>query len=150
MRQDSDISPQRKSFLDMVSVPEGTNGPNGYRTMFTGKLFDDFSDHPRKLQGPPGLRSDAAGRYQFLSTTWDECATALNLPDFSPPSQDRAAIFLIKRAGALSHVDAGRVRQACEICSFIWASLPPGRFGQRNISFSRAEELFKSFGGVLG
>lgn len=150
MGQDSDIGPQRKAFLDMISVPEGTDGPDGYRTMFTGKLFSDFSDHPRKLQGPPNLRSDAAGRYQFLSTTWDECARALDLHDFSPPNQDRAAIFLIKRAGALGHVDAGRVHQACDICSFIWASLPPGQFGQPSITFSKAEELFQRFGGVLG
>lgn len=145
------ISSQRQAFLDMISVPEGTSSSDGYRICFTGRrcVSTDFSAHPRQIFRSGRLVSNAAGRYQFLSGTWDMCKQALNLPDFSPVSQDRAAIFLIKRRGALGDVDAGRLTRALEKTSWEWASLPPGRYGQPSISFDRAKQLFKSFGGVL-
>lgn len=39
----------------------------------------------------PGGISHAAGRYQFEPVTWHEQQAKLNLPDFSPASQDIAA-----------------------------------------------------------
>jgi muramidase (phage lysozyme) len=151
------ISSQMKAFLDMISVPEGTSGPNGYRTCFTGALCvpADFHDHPRKMFHSGGLSSDAAGRYQFLSTTWDSVAKALGLEDFSPANQDLAAVELIKRRGAAGYVEAGDVVMACKGTgghtgvAWEWASLPPGRYGQPSIDFPRAEELFVKFGGKL-
>ena len=56
--------------------------------MFTHKRFDGFGDHPRQLQSGGGYTSDAAGAYQFLSTTWDGARNALGLQDFSPASQE--------------------------------------------------------------
>jgi muramidase (phage lysozyme) len=56
--------------------------------------------------------STAAGAFQFLSRTWDECAKALGLTDFSPASQDLAAVFLIDRRKALDDVLAGRFDEA--------------------------------------
>jgi muramidase (phage lysozyme) len=58
-------------------------------------LFTSYVDHPRKLISLPklGIKSSAAGRYQFLLSTWDDLHTRLGtrvLPDFSPESQDRA------------------------------------------------------------
>ena len=44
-----------------------------------------------------GKTSSAAGRYQFLQGTWDEARNALGLPDFSPESQDAAAVWLAER-----------------------------------------------------
>jgi muramidase (phage lysozyme) len=70
--------------------------------MFTGARFPDFSDHPRLIQFIPGLASDAAGRYQFLSTTWD----GLRLGDFSPKqNQDHGAVELIRQRGALQLIE---------------------------------------------
>jgi muramidase (phage lysozyme) len=144
------ITKQQKAFLDMIAVPEGTSATNGYRVMFTGKLFDNgYVDHPRKRHSANGLTSDAAGRYQFLSTTWDECKRALNLPDFSPASQDQAAIYLIQRRGALTHVETGDIVAACNLLSYEWASLPPGRYGQPSISFDQASKTFQEKGGIL-
>jgi muramidase (phage lysozyme) len=152
------ISSQVKAFLDMISVHEaGTSGPQGYRVCFTGVFCvpTDFRDHPRILHRGGGLTSDAAGRYQFLSTTWDSVAKALGLADFSPANQDLAAVELIRMRRVLSFVEAGNVRKACTGIggttgvAFEWASLPPGRFGQPVISFDEAEQLFESFGGKL-
>lgn len=113
--------------------------------MFTGKRFSIFADHPRELQCAGELCSDAAGAYQFLSTTWD----SLNLPDFFPENQDKGAIELIKRRGAYQNILDGNLRTALDKCSWVWASLPPGRYGQPSISYAECEDLFIEFGGKL-
>jgi len=119
-------SPNLRAFLAVIRAGEGTSDADGYRRMFGGELVDDLSDHPRraitKRLGKPArigaggefvaatgqtLTSTAAGAYQFLSRTWDECAAALGLPDFSPISQDLAAAYLIRRRGALGAALAG-------------------------------------------
>jgi len=101
-------------------------------------LLQSYADHPRQLisLGNLGIKSDAAGRYQFLSTTWDPLARHLGLADFSPANQDRAAIELLRECGALPHVLAGGWLAANEITTAIaraapiWASLPGNTYGQ--------------------
>jgi muramidase (phage lysozyme) len=136
---------QIQAFLNLIRVPEGTSGEDGYRIMFTGKRFSSFADHPRQLQCAGELCSDAAGAYQFLSTTWD----SLNLPDFSPENQDIGAVELIKRRGAYQNILEGNIRNALDKCSWEWASLPPGRYGQPSIGYAECEDLFIEFGGKL-
>lgn len=116
------ISPNARALLDTIAEAEGTAGGDGYRTMFTGRLFDDLSRHPRQLNNSNGLSSDAAGRYQFLSTTWDGVAKQLGLTDFSPASQDRAALELVRRRGV--NPDAPLTREALNKLAPEWASLP--------------------------
>lgn len=123
-----------RAFLHVIRVGEGTPDERGYQRMFGGSHFDSFSDHPRKrirasLGGTP-ITSTAAGAYQFLSTTWDECAKALSLSDFSPQSQDVAAVYLIRRRGALADALAGRIEAAITKCNREWASLPGSPYGQ--------------------
>ena len=136
---------QIQAFLKLIRVPEGTSSADGYRIMFTGKRFSSFADHPRIIHCAGELCSDAAGAYQFLSTTWD----SLNLPDFSPENQDKGAIELIKRRGAYQNILDGDLRPALDKCSWEWASLPPGRYGQPSISYAECEGLFLKFGGKL-
>lgn len=148
-------SNQVMAFLDVIAWAEGTdksigdNMRSGYDIIFTFDKFSNFSDHPRRLRHGGGLSSDAAGRYQFLSTTWDFVASGLGLPDFSPASQDKAAIQLIKHRGAMSDIEAGRVEAACDKLSWEWASLPPGRYGQPIISYAKVKQLFELAGGHL-
>jgi muramidase (phage lysozyme) len=139
------IHPQIQAFLKLIRVPEGTSGKDGYQIMFTGVRFAFFDDHPRQIQCAGDLCSDAAGAYQFLSTTWD----SLNLPDFSPENQDKGAIELIKRRGAYEDIIDGNLRTALDKCSWEWASLPPGRYGQPSISYAECDLLFVKFGGRL-
>lgn len=155
------LSTQRQAFLDMIAFAEGTdqspgnNARTGYDIIFTFDRFTDFSDHPRRLRCSGSLCSDAAGRYQFLSTTWDFCQQLLNLPDFSPASQERAAIFLIKNRGSLDEVDAGDIEGALEDpatgngVSFEWASLPPGQYGQPIKTLAQVKNAFVQAGGQL-
>nr|WP_315862947.1 MULTISPECIES: glycoside hydrolase family protein [unclassified Thermosynechococcus] len=141
----------RRAWLELISWCEGTSGPDGYRISFTAAKFDGFQDHPRKVYCAGKHCSDAAGKYQFLSTTWDECRKALKLPDFSPESQDQAALYLIDRRGALENIDKLQVAIALDKISWEWASLPNsrgvGRYGQPIKSLnevnSKLRELLK-------
>lgn len=117
---DGTLSPQMRAMLDTIAWAEGAN----YNTFFGGGRFDSFADHPRRVIRSSGFASSAAGRYQFLSTTWDE----LNLPDFSPQSQDRGAVMLIQRRGVADEVEAGNIPAALQQLSYEWASLPPYRY----------------------
>jgi muramidase (phage lysozyme) len=113
-----------KAFLATIRYAEGTSGPNGYRTMFTGKQFSSFKDHPKQLQcayyAGKRLCSDAAGAYQFLSTTWKP----LGLPDFSPANQDKGAVMLLEQGGIMPLIKGGRFEEAVFKAGRIWASFP--------------------------
>jgi len=139
------------AFLNMLRYGEGTTGPNGYRTLFGGGTFDSFADHPRvkirRKLGGKFITSSAAGAYQFLEGTWDECAAALDLPDFSPASQDRAARFLIHRRGAMGDIIAGHFSAAVKKCNKEWASLPGSPYGQPVLTMSRVLALYTACGG---
>ena len=52
-------------------------------------------------------KSTAAGAYQFINDTWNGAASALGLGDFSPRSQDMAAVWLLQKNGSLADVMAG-------------------------------------------
>jgi muramidase (phage lysozyme) len=121
-----------KAFLDVIAYAEGTR--NEYNYSFTHARFNSYRDHPRALYCSFGLCSDAAGRYQFLSTTWDELASQAGLSDFSPANQDLAAIQLLINIGAYSTVlnanSFGVFSDALYLSSGTWASLPGSPHGQ--------------------
>jgi lysozyme len=139
------------AFLAMIRVSEGTAGPNGYSTLVGGRLFDDYADHPRVLVDLPnlGIKSSAAGAYQILRRTWDGVAGKLGLPDFSPASQDAAAVELIRQRAALPDVLAGRFAAAVDKCKKEWASLPGAGYGQRENSLARLEAAYVNAGGTV-
>jgi muramidase (phage lysozyme) len=116
------------AMLDLVAWAEGTD--DRYDISYTGPSFPSFTDHPRKLFTANGVSSDAAGRYQFLSPTWDSLKAKLNLPDFSPASQDKAAIQLMKDAGCYGAAVRGDVQSFADRCWSQWASLH-SRNGQK-------------------
>ena len=87
----------RYALKQTIRFVEGTLGPDGYRTMFGGGLFDDTSKHPARVQFGAGgrLSSAAAGAYQFLPKTWNMVGSNIDLPDFDVDSQERAADWLL-------------------------------------------------------
>lgn len=154
------------AFLLMIRKAEGTAGPNGYRTLFGGKLFDGWADHPRiakQFRDGAGrtLWTTAAGAYQFMavspiptggstrSNTWDRIRDKLGLPDFSPASQDAAAVELIREAGALGDVRAGRFDQAVNKVRRIWASMPGAGYAQPEKSLDALRVAYLNAGGTL-
>lgn len=138
------------AFLMAIRWAEGTAGPNGYRTLYGGKLFDSFADHPRLSFKTPWGRTSAAGAYQMQAGTWDDAKRALALPDFTPRNQDRAAVWIIdKKRRALSDVLAGRISQAMYKLRLEWASLPTSPDGQPTKSAEDFVRMFMSQGGAL-
>lgn len=151
----ADVAPQMLSLpnvaalLRVIRAGEGTADEAGYRRLFGGALFEGFADHPRRLVVKNGYRSTAAGAYQFLESTWDETARRMNLPDFSPRSQDLAALGRIAARGALDDAIAGRLGAALAKIAPEWASMPGSPYGQPTISSARAAQVFAASGGTL-
>ncbi|KGD11662.1 lysozyme [Burkholderia pseudomallei] len=147
------IEKNREAFLTMIRVSEGTAATEGYRTLFGGELFSGFTDHPRRIvtrtMNGRSISSSAAGAYQFLKRTWDEIAMRLDLPDFSPKSQDAAALELIRAAGALGDVDAGQFALAVHKVRRIWASLPGAGYGQPEQNLEQLQAAYQAAGGVI-
>lgn len=137
------------AFLMMIRYAEGTAGPDGYRTLFGGALFDSYGDHPRIYVPFRDTSSSAAGAYQILARTWDGLRGKLNLYDFSPASQDLAALELIRERGALNDVYAGRVVQAISKVSKVWASLPGAGYNQPERQLSALVSAYADAGGNL-
>lgn len=115
-------NPRVKAMLNTIAYAEGAD----YNTRVGGSTFMDLSKKPGKKTyiKSIGNYSTAEGRYQFLNSTWDSVAKDLGLKDFSPQSQDLAAIELIKRRGAMGDVLSGDLGTAVSKLNKEWASLP--------------------------
>ena len=122
------------AFLDTIAYAEGTFTKNAYRLLFGFDIFDGYDDHPRRVVCVPfkgsQLCSSAAGRYQFSRVTWDKVVSLLNIEDFSPINQDRAAVYLLLESRAVSQLEHGRFRDALACVKNIWASMPGSPYGQ--------------------
>ena len=140
------------AFLYMIRstehvYPRDVVNDAAYSIFYGGSRFQNFTDHPvitgEKKGVPlpdhfckaaglkPGCVSTAAGAYQFIKPTWVRLRDKLNLPDFSPLSQDRAAVGLLEEIGAVDLIFAGDIEGAIHKASRIWASLP-GSTAQQN------------------
>lgn len=140
-------NPNVRKFLDLISYTEGTQG-NGYRTAFGGGRLSSLNDHPRysksfkQLNGKTNTTS-AAGRYQFLKSTWDGVARQYGLRDFSPHSQDLGAIALLIGRGALAPLLKGDWQTAVRKSGREWASLPtaPASYSQPTKSWAKVNQF---------
>jgi len=145
------------AFLDMIAHAEGVarfSEDDGYDVVVGGSLFKSYADHPRitVTLANLGIRSSAAGRYQFLIPTWDGLRALLGkseLPDFSPVSQDRACIELLRQNGAYSYVRDGRLYEAINAARRTWASLPGAGYGQRELTAESLRVVYVNAGGVM-
>jgi muramidase (phage lysozyme) len=137
-----------RAFLIMIQYAEGTYGKDGYRKLYGGGFFNDYAKHPNTPVTKWGITSTAAGAYQILSKTWLELQAKLKLPDFSPVSQDKAAIELIRRRKAFDDVVAGRFSEAIAKCKKEWASLPGAGYGQNEKSVTNLLAVIKASGGT--
>jgi muramidase (phage lysozyme) len=145
------MNTNRQAFLDMIAFSEGTagKGDDGYNVIVGGTLFYGYDDHPRRLITlRPGLKSTAAGRYQLLSRYFDVYKKQLNLPDFSPESQDAIAIQQIRECRALDDVDAGRFEESVAKCARIWASFPGAGYRQHENKIEDLRAAYEKAGGT--
>lgn len=130
--------PQVRAALDTIAWAEGAN----YNTLYGGGTFSDFSRHPNRRITAGGYTSTAAGRYQFLYSTWQ----GLGLPDMSPANQDIGALMLIARRGALSQILKGDFQGALTSGALgkEWASLPYSPYGQTNRTVAAVMSKFQA------
>jgi len=135
-----------RAFLDTLAFAEGTR--ERYNYIFTFVAFNTYSDHPRRRICAGKLCSTAAGRYQFLSKTWDPLASELGLGDFTPPNQDKAAVEIIRRSGAYNYVLKSSVYEnfaaALGKLNGTWASLPGSPYGQPTHSTAELWKVYKA------
>lgn len=138
-----------------ADVAEGSD----YQTFYSGIVFWDMSDHPAitgevqpvQLSAQMCINagyadgicfSTAAGAYQITRPTWKEFrgmpGSADYLPDFTPESQDAAALRIMQKVGALALIDAGDIAGALPRLGKRWASIPGavGKQGQRSVQFA--------------
>lgn len=145
-----------QAFLYMIRTLE-TGSADPYNIFYGGSRFNDMNDHPVLTGEKEGIPlspttcvnagyasgncvSTAAGGYQINVPTWLEVrAEYPRLTDFSPSSQDEAAIRLLRKTGAIDSLAAGDFDAALRQASPRWASLP----------FSTAKQNPKSYAYAL-
>ena len=147
-----------QAFLDMLAFSELGAGllsktKNGYNVLVGSTpdhpiTFNDYSKHPHVFNAR--FNSTAAGRYQFIFRTWEHYRIKLNLPDFSPTSQDLACIEDLREHGAYEDILAGNITKAIQRCCNEWASLPGGNSGQHQNKLSDLIAAYKAAGGACG
>ena len=138
-----------QAFLRVLRAGESSQTEDAYNVMFGGDHFTSFADHPRQKHTRGQWTSTAAGAYQFLQRTWDGLVKQYAFPDFSPRSQDEAAVALIAGRGALKDVIAGRLDAAILKCAKEWASLPGSPYGQPTRTKAQARETYLAYGGRI-
>jgi lysozyme len=140
------------AFLYMIRAsehvfPRDVENDAAYNIFYGGARFNDLSDHPvntgemkpvklpdamcRAAGFSPGCVTTAAGAYQIIRPTWNRVRDKLGLVDFSPESQDRAAIELLEESGAMELLGLDDIEGAIRVASKVWASLPGSTAQQR-------------------
>lgn len=144
------VPAKHRAMLDTIAFTEGTAkscGQDGYNTGFAFNCFTSCAKHPNKVWVASGYRSSAAGRYQFLDTTW----AGLGLGSFSPKNQDIGGMKLVARRGVSLPTDraltATEFSNAMKKLSYEWASLPFSPYGQPVKTLSATRAKYCSFAG---
>ena len=126
-------NPNVRKMLDLIANAEGVK--HGYNTAFGNQRFESLGQHPnirkqfKQTDGKTNTTT-AAGRYQFLNSTWQGLAKRYGLRDFSAQSQDLGALALIAQKGALKNVVNGDYQGAVGKLGGTWASLPSSPYAQ--------------------
>ncbi len=157
------------AFLYMIRAsehvfPRDVINDDAYTIFYGGRKFRNLSDHPvitgemQPVKLPdslcinaglkPGCVSTAAGAYQIIRPTWIRVRDKLRLPDFSPESQDKAAIELLRESGSLDAILEGDIETAIQKASKIWASLPGNQYKQSPKSLAYALDRYTEGLGV--
>lgn len=137
--------PYIRALMRTISASE-SNDPKPYSLLYGGERFQDFSYHPDRcvpiVVGPNvGDCTTAAGRYQFITTTWTEQARKYH-PNpfgfwlwheysFAPEYQDRVVYAWLKDSQAWGQdlsqlLREGAVTDVLYILSPTWTSLGYG------------------------
>jgi len=137
----ADLTPYEKAVLDTIAYAEGTLGVsnNGYDVIVTFKLINGWTNDTKIVHGETDwyqkeANSDAAGRYQFLGSSWKSLFDKKN-PPMTKVNQDTAAIKLVNKKLLATNIDSRAVSISqldskdkfdifLQKCASTWASLP--------------------------
>lgn len=120
-------NPNTRGMLNAIRYAEGTAGDNGYSVTFGYEPFDNSKGHPARVVRKGGYASDAAGAYQFLSTTDRAVGERLGIGNaFDPVAQDLKALQYVQDRGVSLSDVAARGLQPEHVfkLSGAWASFP--------------------------
>jgi len=155
------------AMLDAIAYSEFRNNPEAttsgaYNLLFGYKYFSSFARHPDTVVCTD-ICSAAAGRYQIMPVTWNESQTYIannkiseipwltgRLPDFSPASQDKMAIYKIwyrfgyAQLRSLSYNDNVNLRSVTDKLALEWASLPGNVYGQGGVNWEEFKRYYWS------
>ena len=153
--------PNVQAFSHCVRSSESSNKDDAYRMIYGGELVDDLSCHPRIAKQSPWGWTSAAGAYQAMcavpgrvqTDTWGDFCRDLGVPvdamPFDQPTQDAFLVWCVRRRNALQAVLDGDLARAVDLCSFEWASFPPGRYGQPTTTIDKLRAVFLQYGGRM-
>lgn len=113
------------------------------------RLITDFSKHPNvrfPIEEWHCARnwSTAAGAYQINYRLWYELEQTIGLQDFTPNSQDRAAIHLIPMVDVMG----GHLVLAIGKCSKVWPALPGSLNPKVSKPLAFARRAYLDAGGI--
>jgi len=142
------------AFLDTISFSEGTQiagSDDGYDVIVGGGLFKGYAAPQKFKVWINGINdySTAIGRYQILYRYATHYINQLSLPDFSPRSQDKIALQLIRECKATQLIIDGAIANAVKACNSRWASFPGNTYGQRQEKMDNLLEFFVAAGGTI-
>jgi muramidase (phage lysozyme) len=147
------VTKYEKDLLNLIATTEGTyhhDANDGYDVTYDYHILSSCLHDTDVDICAGGYCSTAQGRYQFLYTTYQD----LHLPNFEPNNQDKGAIMLVHGSGtagadlpANSALSYAEFVDVMDDISYVWASLPPGRYGQPSVSMGEAWSIYSGFVG---
>lgn len=151
--------PALAKMLATIAHCEGTSDSpitknNGYDVLVSSvdgpATFNDYSTHPFVGKPPvivrfvPRILSTAAGRYQLLARYYVAYKEQLNLPDFSPSSQDLIALQQIKEHLVRPELIELNLEAAVKRLASTWASLPGNTYNQGGKTMEQVISYYNS------
>lgn len=145
------VDPELRAFADVIGHAEGTK--DRYDLLMGFGTFTDFSKHPDICVGffnPATQKPDCstgAGRYQYITTTWNEKAKKAGVTGFSKEAQDTVLFFHLNELGIPQLLKQGRFEDALARAAPVWVSLYPNSSKQRVAPFEELKAVYnKSLG----
>lgn len=143
-------NPYVRALMRTISASESQDS-NPYTLLYGGQHFSALSRHPNQcvtiVSGShQGECSTAAGRYQFLTSTWQEKVqqyhrkqshVGLNSHSFEPQIQDEVVYAWLKdhhvwRVDITILLEQGKLEQVLQLLSGTWTSLGYGTENNSN------------------
>jgi muramidase (phage lysozyme) len=130
-------------FLNVLRRTEGHGykAKQPYNAMYPNTTFSDYSKHPA------APKEIGAGAYGIMGQYWSTYQKRSNLQDFSPKSQDIAAVSILNSKGALDFIKKGDFKSALSLEKMkkAWTSLPGGQEEGKGISMETVNGFIKDF-----